>query len=91
MIPEILELMIPITGILVGGLVILIPVSAVCARLFLKPTLESLYRLRYGPGTAEEVRLQDRRVALLETEVQALQDELRSLREARDFDGLLKG
>lgn len=92
MILEILEELIPLTGILVGGLIILIPVTAVCMRIFVKPTLESLYRMRQemAPAT-EDRRLQDQRVTLLEAEVQALQEQVQALRNVREFDGILKG
>ncbi|HET7462498.1 MAG TPA: hypothetical protein VFJ82_14690 [Longimicrobium sp.] len=51
------------------GTIVLVPVLALSARLAFKPLTETLLRLRNG-GEADT--MQDRRIALLEAEVQAL-------------------
>jgi len=51
------------------GTIVLVPVLALSARLALKPLTETLLKLRQG---GNEAVLQDRRIALLEAEVQHL-------------------
>lgn len=68
-----------------AGASILTAVVAIGARLALKPVMEAWLRLRQAssgqPGTA----LQDRRIELLETELQSLQKSVQSLVEAEEF------
>lgn len=70
-------------GVLVGGAVILIPILAISARFALKPLMETWIKARQVSGP--ESQIQDRRIALLEAEVQSLQGTVRQLTEAESF------
>ena len=74
-----------LTGVIAvffGGAIILTPVLALSARFALKPVIESFARLRQGHDAD---LTQDRRLALLEAELQSVQTTLQHLVEADDF------
>jgi hypothetical protein len=83
-----LMLLIPIVGILMGGLIVLIPVAGLTARFALKPVVEAIIRVRAGQGanTAEALSLLERRVALLEQQNRELETALERVSAAKDFD-----
>jgi hypothetical protein len=58
-----------IMALFFAGTIVLVPVLAISARLAFKPLTETLLKLRHS-GDAD--MMQDRRIALLEAEVQAL-------------------
>lgn len=74
-----------------GLLVVLIPVAGLTARFALKPVVESLARLFDSRTVEETVQLTDRRVALLEQQVEVLETMVQRLQEERDFDRQLGG
>jgi len=59
-------------GIFMGSLMVLIPVAGFTARFAMKPIVESIARLRESGNKNEAVQMLDRRMALLEQEVQSL-------------------
>ncbi len=61
-----------LAGIFFGSLMVLIPIAGLTARFAMKPVVESLARIREGGARAEEMAMLERRMALLEQEVQAL-------------------
>jgi hypothetical protein len=69
----------------IGSLAVLTPVVALSARFALRPIVEAMIRLREAQGATRASELQDRRIALLESEIQSLQHTVRSLMEAEDF------
>ena len=71
---------------LFAGLTILTPVLAFCARFALKPVMESWVKLREGQSSDQEKIMQDRRIALLEAELQSLQLQVQQRLDLRDFD-----
>jgi hypothetical protein len=71
-----------VVAVFFTGAIILVPVVAVSVRLGLKPLVEARARLRHGP---EADLAQDRRLALLEAELQNVQATLQQLTEADDF------
>src|SRR3712207_4594523 len=73
-----------VVGVLVGGAIILTPLLALSVRFALKPLIESWARIRQAQGP-EAAQLQDRRISLLEAEIQHLQEQVRHLSEAEDF------
>lgn len=77
-----------ILGILVMGLIVFTPVAGLTARFALKPLIESLARLADSRGgvRGDELRVLASRVALLEQELKATREEVRSLEERSDFD-----
>lgn len=73
-----------VISVLFGGLVILVPIVALTMRFTLKPMLETWMRVRQGTSGQEGV-LQDRRISLLEAELQGVQSALQTLLEADEF------
>lgn len=61
-----------LAGVIMGSLIVLIPVAGLTARFAMKPIVESMAKLRQSSAQTESVNLLERRVALLEQEVQNL-------------------
>jgi hypothetical protein len=76
---------------LLGGLIILVPVAGLTLRFALKPMVDSIARLLEVRNGTHAVDLIDKRVALLEQELQLLRGETQHLLERHDFyDRLLE-
>jgi hypothetical protein len=71
--------------ILVMGLILLIPVTGITLRFALKPIVDSLARLMEVRAGGEERELFERRIALLEQELNSMRLELRQVSETREF------
>jgi hypothetical protein len=70
------------------GLAILTPVVGITARIALKPIAEMLARLREGQSSNNAIVMLERRMELLEREVQLLnsvRDDVTRLQEAQEF------
>lgn len=67
------------------GAALLVPILAVSARFALKPVMETWMKLRAGQTSDQDKILQDRRIALLEAELQSMQQRL----DVQDFDSKL--
>jgi hypothetical protein len=74
-----------IVAILVGGLVVLIPIAGITARIALKPLLESVIRIAEMRRSTEEARILERRVALLEQELNSVKGEVHEIAEQKEF------
>jgi hypothetical protein len=61
-----------LAGIFFGSLTVLIPIAGLTARFAMKPIVESLAKLKEGGARGEAVQMLERRMALLEQEVQTL-------------------
>jgi len=77
-------------AVFMGMLVVLIPIAGLTARFALKPLVDSFGKYMQGQVTEEAVQIAERRIALLEQTVDALQDELHRVRDAQDFDAALR-
>jgi hypothetical protein len=75
-----------IVAIVMGVSVVLIPVAGVTARFALKPLVESLVRVFEVKGMEETLAIAERRVALLEQQMEALEATVRHLEEGQTFD-----
>ena len=64
--------LIPLAGIIMGSLIVLIPIAGLTARFAMKPIVESMAKLRKASNQGEAVGMLERRIALLEQEVQNL-------------------
>lgn len=73
------------------GASILTAVVAVGARLALKPVMDAWLRLRQASSAEAGSALQDRRIDLLEAELQSVQKSVQSLVEAEEFRRQLGG
>jgi hypothetical protein len=93
--PEQLEMLAPLIVFAIAAFVVSIPVIAFSARYAVKPVVEALIRLREAQGKAgasnEMLTLQDRRLSLLESEMQHIGATLERLAEAQEFHAKLGG
>jgi hypothetical protein len=77
-----------IIAIIMGSLMFLIPIAGFTARFAMKPIVESLAKLRDSSAKAEAIELVERRLALLEQEVQSvsnIKDEVARLVDELEF------
>lgn len=70
---------------IMGMSVILIPVIGLTARFALKPTVEALSKFFESKGSDEIVRILERRVALLEQQVEFMEGNMRELDAVTEF------
>jgi hypothetical protein len=75
-----------IVAIIMGMSVILIPVAGLTARFALKPLVESLARVWEVKGMEETLAIAERRIALLEQQVEIMEGNVRNLEEGQAFD-----
>ena len=80
------ELLIPILGILMGGLMFLIPIAGLTARFAIKPIMEAIAKGRDASGTNRELAVLEQRVALLEQQYQSLETSVERLGEVKEFE-----
>jgi hypothetical protein len=80
-----------VISVVMGISVILIPVIGLTARFALKPTVEALSRIFEGRGRDETVQMLERRVALLEQQLDAVESSVSRLEETSQFDAALRG
>ena len=78
--------LVPLSGIVLGSLMLLIPIAGLTARFALKPILEALRGSREQSGNARELAVLEQRVALLEQHYQGLETSVERLNEAKDFE-----
>ena len=89
---QVLEVFIPLTAIVMGSLMLLIPIAGLTARFAIKPVMEALGRAREGAGTnARELSVLEQRVALLEQQYQNLEGSVERLQDVKDFERRLTG
>ena len=77
-----------LAGVIMGSLIVLIPVAGLTARFAMKPVVESMAKLRQSSNQGEAVNMLERRITLLEKEVQNLsgiRDDLGRLVEEMEF------
>jgi hypothetical protein len=79
-----------LVAVTMGTLMFLIPIAGVTARFALKPLVESIGRFMQSQAAEEAQKMAERRIALLEQNLDALQDELHRIRDAQDFDTALR-
>ena len=78
-----------ITIVFFVGLTLIIPMIALSLRFALKPVIETWMRMKSSQVGEETIQMQDRRIALLEAEVQSLQQVVQHRVEATEFDRAL--
>ncbi|MGH7460323.1 MAG: hypothetical protein ACRERX_12505 [Pseudomonas sp.] len=82
---ELFRMLIPLTGIVLGSLMFLIPIAGLTARFAIKPVLDAIRSSRV-PVNAGELAALERRVALLEQHCENLETSLTRLSEAKTFE-----
>ena len=85
-----LEIFIPITAILVGGIIIGIPILGITARFAFKPVAEAFMRMK-SANADDRVPLLERRLALMEEQFHALERSHDRLLEESEFNRQLSG
>jgi hypothetical protein len=75
-----------LVSVILGISIVLVPVIGLTARFALKPAVEALARVFEARELDESVRILERRVELQEHQIEALQETVKELSEARDFD-----
>ena len=78
-----------IVAIIMGMLVVLIPIAGLTARFALKPLVDSLGNLMNSRTVEDTVAITERRVALLEQQLESLEHTVRRQQEEEDFDRAL--
>ncbi len=73
-----------------GISIVLIPIIGLTARFALKPTVEALARVFETKGTGEAIQILERRLSLLESQIENLESGQHRLEEAARFDAQLK-
>jgi len=76
---------------ILGISIVLIPVIGITARFALKPTVEALARVFESRGTHEAIQILERRLSLLESQIENLESGQRRLEEKSQFDAQLRG
>jgi hypothetical protein len=77
--------LIGLVAVVLGGLSILIPIAGLTARIAMKPIVESLARYREARGGDENSILLERRMGLIEQQLDGMERSLRLLVEDADF------
>lgn len=80
-----------IVAIVLGMATILIPVAGITARFALKPTVEALAKLFEHRGLEETVAILERRVGLVESQLESMDTSLSRLADAVEFERDLRG
>ena len=78
---DLTSLVAPIMGISI----VLIPVIGVTARFALKPTVEALSRFLHTKGLDESVHILERRMSLMEQQIESMDNSVKRLAEAAEF------
>lgn len=78
-------------AVIMGISIVLIPVAGLTARYALKPIVDAIGRYFEGKGTEEAAKIAERRLALLEQQIDEMQGTLNRLVEVSEFNASLQG
>lgn len=70
---------------ILGISIVLVPVIGLTARFALKPTVEAFSRFFEHQGLDESVHILERRMALMEQQIESMESSVRQLAEVTDF------
>ncbi len=79
-----------LVSVIMGISVVLIPVAGLTARYALKPIVDALGRYFDGQKADESIKIVERRLDLLENQIDDLQTSTTQLLEASEFDARLR-
>ena len=79
-----------IIGTIMGISIVLIPVIGLTARFALKPVVEALSKVFEGRGTEESLQIMERRLGLMEAQIEGIDASMKRLVEASSFDAQLR-
>ena len=77
-------------AVFMGISIVLIPVIGLTARFAIKPVVEALSKGLESRGQDETVRILERRIALLEAQVESVEHSVARVEEATDFEARLR-
>jgi hypothetical protein len=75
---------------LMGISIVLVPVIGLTARFALKPVVEALAKVLEARGTDESVNILERRIGLLEAQIESMEGTVNRLADAAEFDAQLR-
>lgn len=78
-------MIVAIVSIILGSLIFLIPITGLTARFALKPIMEALRQYQGVRADHEALEMVERRLALLEEQLQGMDREVRALAEDAEF------
>ncbi len=73
-------------AVFMGISIVLIPALGITARFALKPTVEALSRFFDKKGSDEALSILERRMALMEQQVESIESSVQKLAETAEFD-----
>jgi len=73
-------------SVFMGISVVLIPVLGITARFALKPTVEALSRFFDRKGSDETISILERRMALMEQQLESIESNVQRLTDTTEFD-----
>lgn len=79
-----------VIAVIMGTSIVLIPVIGLTARFALKPIVEALSRLFESRRMNESYQIMERRIGLLEAQMEAMDGSLKRLEETARFDAQLR-
>jgi hypothetical protein len=77
--------LVPLVAVVMGISVILIPVIGFTARYVLRPFQDALAQYVQGRGNDDSVRILERRMALMEQQLEGMESTLNRIADAADF------
>ena len=82
--------LVELVAIIMGVSIVLVPILGLTARFALKPTVEALSNFFEHKGTEETVRILERRVSLMEQQLESMENTVRHLEEVNEFQAELE-
>jgi hypothetical protein len=79
-----------IISVIMGISIVLIPVIGLTARFALKPIVEALSKLFESRGMNESYQIMERRMGLLEAQMEAMEGSMKRIEETARFDAQLR-
>ena len=79
-----------IIATIMGISIVLIPVIGLTARFALKPVVEALARAFEGRGNSETFQIMERRLGLMEAQIDSMENTIHRLEEGSGFDAQLR-
>jgi len=76
-------------GVIGGISIVLVPIIGITARFALKPTVEALGRSMDRKGLDETVHILERRVALMEQQIETMEGSVQKITEVAEFQRAL--
>jgi len=79
-----------IIATIMGISIVLIPVIGLTARFALKPVVEALSKVFEGRGAEESLQIMERRLGLMEAQIDGMEASVKRLSETARFDAQLR-